>query len=118
MKGKGDSQGRRGKESIEGEMDKEVGLETPPNENKEKHGEKSQEEPKKERKKKEEPGYTPEAREEEEEERLVFLPVSLELDNLKDWAVPGSEGDKGTLVEVNNKKVLEFKIYFAAGTFF
>ena len=106
LKGKGGSQESRGKESIEGEVEKEVGFETPPNENKEKRGEKSQEEPKKERKKKEETGYTPEAREEEEEERLVFLPVSLELDNLKDWAVPGSEGDKGALVEVNNRKVL------------
>ena len=92
----------KGKESIE--MGKDLGLETPPNETKEKRGEK--EEPKKQRKKKEEPGYTPEARqEEEEEERLVFLPVSLDLDKLKDWAVPASEGDKGALVEVNNRKV-------------
>ena len=74
------------------------------NENKEKRGEKSKTH--KQRKKNEESGYTPEAREEEEEEGLVFLPVSLELDNLRDWAVPGSEGDKGALVDVNNRKVL------------
>ena len=91
-------------EEEEGEMDKELGLETPENENKEKRGEKSRTH--KQRKKKEEAGYTPEAREEEEEEDLVFLPVSLELDNLRDWAVPGSEGDKGALVDVNNRKVL------------
>ena len=89
-------------EEEEGEMDKELGLETPENENKEKRGERAH----KQRKKNEEAGYTPEAREEEEEEDLVFLPVSLELDNLRDWAVPGSEGDKGALVDVNNRKVL------------
>ena len=91
-------------EEEEGEMDKELGLETPENENKEKRGEKSKIH--KQRKKNEEAGYTPGAREEEEEEGLVFLPVSLELDNLRDWAVPGSEGDKGALVDVNNRKVL------------
>ena len=75
-----------------------LGFETPENE---KRGEESR--PQKQRKRREEPGYTPEAREEEEkeegEEGLIFLPVSLQLDNLRDWAVPGSEGDKGALVQ-------------------
>ena len=105
LKGRIGSQGNIGKGSVgkeEGETGNELGLETPENENKEKLGERAH----KQRKKKEEAGYTPQAREEEEEEDLVFLPVSLELDNLRDWAVPGSEGDKGALVDVNNRKVL------------
>ena len=112
LNGRRGSQENRRKVSVEeeeeGEVDKEPGLETPENENKEKLGEKSK--PHKQRKKKE-PGYTPEAREGEEEEGeegLIFLPVSLELDDLRDWAVPGSQGGKGALVDVNNRKVLKF----------
>ena len=66
LKGKGGSQETRGKESIEGEVEKEVGFETPPNENKEKRGEKSQEEPKKEKKKKKK------KKKKEEEGKLVI----------------------------------------------
>ena len=104
------SQEKRGKGSVWEETDEksmQLGLETPECESKEKGGEKSKLH--KQREKKEEPGFTPEPKEEEEEEEedgLIFLPVSLNLDNLRDWAVPGSEGDKGALVDVNNRKVI------------
>ena len=97
------SQGNKRNASIEEEEEKtgrEQGCETPESESKERR---IHNKPTKQRTNNEDEKETPEAK---EEEGLIFLPISLELENLRDWAVPGSEGDKGALVEVNNRKVL------------
>ena len=100
MDGRMSSPENREKISVEEEeMYRQHGLKTPESDCREKT---IQSKPNKQRKWNE--GETPEAKEEEEED-LIFLPVSLELDNLKNWAVPGSEGERGALVEVNNRQV-------------
>ena len=102
LDGRRSSPENREKISVEEEEDQmciQHGLKTPESDCREKT---IQSKPNKQRKWNE--GETPEAKEEEEED-LIFLPVSLELDNLKDWAVAGSEGERGALVEVNNRQV-------------
>ena len=108
LNGRRGSHENRGNASIEEEEKDEKngweqGFETPESESKEGR---IHNKPTKQRKESEDEVETPEAKEEEEEEGLIFLPLSLELENLRDWAVPGSEGDKGALVDVNNRKVL------------
>ena len=104
LNGRRGSPENRGNTSIEEEDEKngwEQGFETPESESKEGR---IHNKPTKQRKESEDEVETPEVK--EEEEGLIFLPLSLELENLRDWAVPGSEGDKGALVDVNNRKVL------------
>ena len=101
LDGRRSSPENREKISVEEEeMYRQHGLKTPESDCRERT---IQSKPNKQRKWNE--GKTPEAKEEEEDD-LIFLPVSLELDNLKDWAVAGSEGERGALVEVNNRQVL------------
>ena len=102
LDGRMSSPENREKISVEEEKDQmciQHGLKTPESDCREKT---TQSKPNKQRKWIE--SKTPEAKEEEEED-LIFLPVSLELDNLKDWAVAGSEGERGALVDVNNRQV-------------
>ena len=86
-------------------MCQKLGLTTPESERKEPL---VQTKPRKKRKSEDNEGETPEIKEakEKEEEDLIFLPVAVDLDKLRDWALPGSEGEKGALVEVNNQQVL------------
>ena len=100
LDGRMSSPENREKISVEEEEDQmciQQGLKTPESDCREKT---TQSKPNKQRKWNE--GETPEAKEEDD---LIFLPVSLELDNLKDWAVPGSEGERGALVDLNNRQV-------------
>ena len=83
-------------------MCQKLGLTTPESERKEPL---VQTKPRKKRKS--EDNKTPEFKEtKDEEDDLIFLPVSVDLDKLRDWALPGSDGEKGALVEVNNQQVL------------
>ena len=86
-------------------MCQKLGLTTPESERKEPL---VQTKPRKKRKSEDNEGETPEIKEakDEEEDNLIFLPVFVDLDKMRDWAVPGSEGGKGALVEVNNQQVL------------
>ena len=85
-------------------MCQKLGLTTPESERKEPL---VQTKPRKKRKSEDNQGETPEFKEaKDEEENLIFLPVSVDLDKLRDWALPGSEGEKGAVVEVNNQQVL------------
>ena len=98
LDGRMSSPENREKISVEEEeMYRQHGLKTPESDCREKT---IQSKPNKQRKWNE--GETPEAKEEDD---LIFLPVSLELDNLKNWAVPGSEGERGALVDLNNRQV-------------
>ena len=103
LDGRMSSPENREKISVEEEEEDQMciqhGLKTPESDCRERT---IQSKPNKQRKSNE--GKTPVAKEEEEDD-LIFLPVSLELDNLKDWAVPGSEGERGALVDVNNRQV-------------
>ena len=85
-------------------MCQKLGLTTPESERKESL---VQTKPRKKRKSEDNQRETPEIKEaKDEEENLIFLPVSVDLDKLRDWALPGSEGEKGAVVEVNNQQVL------------
>ena len=85
-------------------MCQKLGLTTPESERKEPL---MQTKPRKKRKSEDNEGETPEFKESKnEEDNLIFLPVSVDLEKLRNWAVPGSEGEKGALVEVNNQQVL------------
>merc|ERR1719495_223888 len=75
-------------------MCQKLGLTTPESERKEPL---VQTKPRKKRKSEDNEGETPEikeAREKDEEDNLIFLPVSVDIDKLRDWAAPGSDGEK------------------------
>ena len=50
-----------------------------------------------------------EARERDQGEETLFLPVDVDLENLKDWNLKDSVGEKAVLVKVNHRSIAVFR---------